>query len=424
MRAEAALDPLRPCVIFIAVAPFAGAEPAVTMNLRKERAATRADHALTSGDRALTRGRQTLARAAGAAALLRLAAFALAAALLALLAACDTPQTTFEPRSDAAQRVHSIYIFVIVAASIVGFLVLAAMAYILVKYRERPGRVAQQIHGNNTLEITWTVIPILILIAIAVPTIIWVAGTTQAADEDVLEVTAVGHQWWFEFRYPGLGPDGGDLVTANELRIPVGRQIAIALEAKDVIHSFWVPRLVGKTDMVPNRVNQLEKFRATEVGEFYGQCAEFCGAAHALMRFRVHVDSHADFDRWVASMNAEPDAPAAGSAEEAGLRVFRAQCATCHAIQGVSEGVDGPNLTLFGDRSTVGAGILPSATENVKAWVSNVRDLKPIPEPREEPIEGVSRLMPTFYVNDPNRDLLTEAQVDQVTAYLKSLRLR
>lgn len=376
-------------------------------------------------DLAATPVERSAPRVGRAAAFLRLAGLALGAAgLLTLFGACDTPQTTFEPRSDAAQRVHSIYIFVIVAASIVGFLVLAAMAYILVRYRERPGRAAQQIHGNNTLEITWTVIPILILVAIAVPTIIWIAGTTQAADEDVLEVTAVGHQWWFEFRYPGLGPDGGDLVTANELRIPVGRQVAITLEAKDVIHSFWVLRLVGKTDMIPNRVNHLEKFRATEIGEFYGQCAEFCGSAHALMRFRVHVDSHADFDRWVASMNAVPDAPAAGTAEEAGLRVFRAQCATCHAIQGVSEGLDGPNLTLYGDRATVGAGILPSTTENVKAWVSNVRDLKPIPEPREEPLEGVSRLMPTFYVNDPNRDLLTEAQVDQVTAYLKSLRLR
>lgn len=397
----------------------------MTTNFRKDLAATHAECAAPQAERAATPVERAAPRVGRAAAFLRLAGLALgAAALLALYGACDTPQTTFEPRSDAAQRVHSIYIFVIVAASIVGFLVLAAMAYILVRYRERPGRAAQQIHGNNTLEITWTVIPILILVAIAVPTIIWIAGTTQAADEDVLEVTAVGHQWWFEFRYPGLGPDGGDLVTANELRIPVGRQVAITLEAKDVIHSFWVPRLVGKTDMIPNRVNHLEKFRATEIGEFYGQCAEFCGSAHALMRFRVHVDSHADFDRWVASMNAEPDAPAAGTAEEAGLRVFRAQCATCHAIQGVSEGLDGPNLTLYGDRATVGAGILPSTTENVKAWVSNVRDLKPIPEPREEPLEGVSRLMPTFYVNDPNRDLLTEAQVDQVTAYLKSLRLR
>ena len=123
----------------------------------------------------------------------------------------------------------------------------------------------------------------------------------------MLNVEAIGHQWWFEFRYPGLGPDGGDLITANELRVPIGRQVAITLEAKDVIHSFWVPQLVGKTDMVPGRVNILEKFTPTEIGSFYGQCAEFCGSAHALMRFRVHVESHADFDRWVAAMNGRAD---------------------------------------------------------------------------------------------------------------------
>ena len=339
-----------------------------------------------------------------------------AALLVALLAACDTPLTTFEPRSDAAQRVHTIYIFVIVAASIVGFLVLAAMVYILWKYREQPGRTAQQIHGNATLEITWTVIPILILVAIAIPTIIWIAGTTADPDQDALHVEAVGHQWWFEFRYPGLGPDGEDLVTANELRIPVGRQVVITLEAKDVIHSFWVPQLVGKTDMVPGRTNHLEKFTATEIGTFYGQCAEFCGSAHALMRFRVHVDSHADFDRWVDSMNADPVEPEAGTAEAAGARVFSNFCARCHTINGVSTEEIGPNLTLFGDRATVGAGILDSSTENVKAWVSNVRDIKPVLD--------TTNAMPTFYVGDPNVDQLTEAQVDQVVAYLKSLKLR
>ena len=341
-----------------------------------------------------------------------------AAVAAALLAACDTPLTTFEPRSDAAQRVHSIYIFVIVAASIVGFLVLAAMAYILIRYRERPGRVPQQIHGNATLEITWTVIPILILVSIAIPTIIWIAGTTEAPDEDALEVVAVGHQWWFEFRYPGLGPDGADLVTANELRVPVGRQVAITLEANDVIHSFWVPQLVGKTDMVPGRTNVLEKFTPTEIGTFYGQCAEFCGSAHALMRFRVHVDSHADFDQWVESMNAPPAPPAEGSAEAAGARIFTNFCARCHTIQGVSDADIGPNLTLFGDRATLGAGILDNSTENLKAWVSNLRDLKPVNDITDP------NAMPTFYVGDPNVDQLTEAQIDQVTAYLKGLQLR
>ena len=338
------------------------------------------------------------------------------ASLLVVLASCDTPLTTFEPRSDATQRIHTIYIFVIVAASIVGFLVFLAMAYILLKYRDRPGRVPQQIHGNAKLEIAWTVLPILILVAIAIPTIIWIAGTTEDPDPDVLNVEAIGHQWWFEFRYPGLGPDGGDLITANELRVPIGRQVAITLEAKDVIHSFWVPQLVGKTDMVPGRVNILEKFTPTEIGEFHGQCAEFCGSAHALMRFRVHVESHADFDRWVAAMNDEPTAPADGSPEQAGSRIFIAQCATCHTIQGVSDGDTGPNLTLFGDRSTVGAGILESTDENVKAWVSDLRSLKPVPE--------IANMMPTFHTGDPTVDILSEGQVDQVVTYLKSQKLQ
>ena len=352
-----------------------------------------------------------------AARLLRLALPLLAlAALAALASGCYAPQSTFEPSSDSTQRIHTIYIFVIVAASIVGFLVLVALAYILIKFRARPGRRPEQIHGHTGLEITWTVIPILILVSIAIPTIIWIIGTQEDPDPDVLEVTAVGHQWWFEFRYPGLGPDGADLVTANEMRVPVGRQVAIKLHANDVIHSFWVPRLVGKTDMVPGRVNDLEKFTPTELGEFYGQCAEFCGAAHALMRFRVHVETHADFDRWVASMNTAPAEPEPDTVEDAGKRVFQLAggCGACHAIEGFTDGDIGPNLTLFGSRGTLGAGILDNSDHNLKAWVSNIRDLKPIPT------EGTD-VMPTFYTGDASIDLLTEAQVDQVVAYLKSL---
>ena len=352
-----------------------------------------------------------------AAKLLRLALPLLAlAALAALASGCYAPQSTFEPSSDSTQRIHTIYIFVIVAASIVGFLVLVALAYILIKFRARPGRRPEQIHGHTGLEITWTVIPILILVSIAIPTIIWIIGTQEDPDPDVLEVTAVGHQWWFEFRYPGLGPDGADLVTANEMRVPVGRQVAIKLHANDVIHSFWVPRLVGKTDMVPGRVNDLEKFTPTELGEFYGQCAEFCGAAHALMRFRVHVETHADFDRWVASMNTAPAEPEPDTVEDAGKRVFQLAggCGACHAIEGFTDGDIGPNLTLFGSRGTLGAGILDNSDHNLKAWVSNIRDLKPIPT------EGTD-VMPTFYTGDASIDLLTEAQVDQVVAYLKSL---
>ncbi len=337
-------------------------------------------------------------------------------AIAAGLAACTSPLTTFEPASDAADRILSLYIYITVLASIVGILVLGAMAYIIVKFRARPGRKAQQIHGNNTLEIVWTIAPILVLVAVAIPTMIWIAtSSSRAVADDAILVTATGHQWWFEFEYEGLGPDGGTLVTANELHVPVGRQVAIELRSEDVIHSFWVPALIGKTDMVPNRENKLEPFVPNEIGEFWGQCAEFCGVAHANMRFRVHVDSLADFERWVAAMNTPPGEPASGTAELSGKRVFEVfgGCAGCHTIAGTdAEGRIGPDLTLFGERTTVGSGILEATDENVRAWVTDVRSIKPIPPPEERP-----GMMPTF------ADTLSPAQVADVVAYLKSLRV-
>ena len=345
----------------------------------------------------------------------------LAVALMAIavgMAACTSPLTTFEPASDAADRILSLYILITVAASIVGILVLGAMAYILVKFRARPGRKAQQIHGNNKLEIAWTIAPILVLVAIAIPTMVWIAtSSSRAVADDAILVTATGYQWWFEFEYEGLGPDGGTLVTANELHLPVGRQVAIELRSEDVIHSFWVPALIGKTDMVPNRENRLEPFVPNEIGEFWGQCAEFCGVAHANMRFRVHVESLADFDAWVAEMNKQTRAdPAPGSAEARGKRVFEVLggCAACHTIAGTAAaGRIGPDLTLFGERTTVGAGILAATDENVRAWVSDLRSVKP-----------GARFMPTFYDGDPDTDdILSEAQVADAVAYLKSLRV-
>ena len=336
-----------------------------------------------------------------------------AVALMALavgLAACTSPQTTFDPRSDAADRIFDLYIMVIWAAGIVGFLVLGGMAYILIKFRARPGRKAQQIHGNNALEIAWTIIPILILVVIAIPTMIWIGtSSTRPVADDAIRVTATAYQWWFEFEYEGLGPDGGTLVTANELHVPVGRQVAIELRSEDVIHSFWVPALIGKTDMVPNRENRLEPFIPNEIGVYWGQCAEFCGVAHANMRFRVHVDSLADFESWVAAMNEPQAAPAPETGEARGKQVFElvGGCFACHTIAGTSaNGRVGPDLSLFGERITVGAGILDATDENVRAWVSDPGSLKP----------GVV-IMPSF------TDTLSEAQIADVVAYLKSLRV-
>jgi cytochrome c oxidase subunit 2 len=333
---------------------------------------------------------------------------AFAALFLLALAGCDSPQNTFSPRSDVADSIMTVYVLVTVLASIVGFAVLVAMVWLIVKFRARPGVQARQIHGNNKLEIAWTIAPVLVLIMIAVPTMFWIAGTSEEPGPDALRIEATGHQWWFEFRYPGLGPDGGDLVTANELVLPVGRQVAVTLHSDDVIHSFWVPELVGKTDMIPGRTNHLTPFTPYEPGIYYGQCAEFCGSAHALMRFRVVVQTASEFNQWVDAYNTPPTVEP-GSAAERGQQAFAA-CAACHTIAGTpAGGTLGPNLTLFGERHTLAAGVLDNTEENLKAWITDVRQFKPIPDQQ--------RFMPTF------EGRLTEGQISDIAAYLRSLTI-
>lgn len=341
---------------------------------------------------------------------------ALSALSLALFAfsACTSPQNTFDTASDAAQRVQSIYVLVIVLASVIGSAVLIAMVWLMVRFRARPGVKARQIHGNNTLEIAWTVAPIVVLVVIGVPTVIAVAGAARDPEPGALHVNVTAHQWWWEFEYEGLGPNGGKLLTANELHLPIGRQVAITVESTDVIHSFWVPRLVGKVDAIPTRTTHLEPFTPNELGEFYGQCAEFCGSAHALMRFRVFVDSLADFERWTRALQTPP-APAGGVAA-AGQTQFNITCGACHTVSGtVAGGKIGPDLTRFGSRSTLGAGILDNTDENLRAWIKDVRDLKPIPEGKD--VRPPTQVMPTF------DGLLTDTQIAAIAAYLHSMKV-
>ncbi len=333
----------------------------------------------------------------------------LAVSLVVALAACSSPQSTFEPRSDVADSIHTLYILTIVLSSLVGFAVLVAMVWLLVKFRAKDGVPARQIHGNTKLEVAWTIAPIFVLVAIGLPTIFWIAGTANNREPDALEIVATGHQWWFEYEYPGLGPDGGPLITANELHVPIGRQVSITLESDDVIHSFWVPQLVGKTDMMPGRMNKLHRFTPNEIGVFFGQCAEFCGAAHALMRFRVHVDSVADFDAWVLGQNTPPTAAEPGTAAARGEALF-AGCSGCHTISGTTaQGRVGPDLTLFGERLTLAAGVIDNTDSNLRQWIGDVRSIKPIPE------EG--RFMPTF------AGVLSDGDISDIAAYLKSLTL-
>jgi cytochrome c oxidase subunit 2 len=204
-----------------------------------------------------------------------------------------------------------------------------------------------------------------------------------------------GWQWWWEFRYPDLG-----VVTANELHLPAGRPVVLHLEGPDVIHSFWVPQLGGKRDVTPGRLNRIT-LTPDAPGEYWGQCAEFCGASHANMGMRVFVRTAADFDAWVARQKAPPAEP--GELAAAGKTVFASSaCVGCHTIQGVSAGVLGPDLTHFGSRTMLAAGMWPNTPENVAEWVKDPQRLKP----------GVK--MPALG--------LTDEQAKALAAYLTSLK--
>ena len=220
-------------------------------------------------------------------------------------------------------------------------------------------------------------------------------ATTGDAPDDSLEVVATGHQWWFEFEYPGLG-----VTTANELHIPVGQSVNVELRSTDVIHSFWVPRLSGKVDMVPGHDNRLW-FTPEEPGVFLGQCAEFCGTSHANMRFRVFVDTQEDFDAWVAQQAADA-LPPEGELATAGQTIATTICAACHTIRGTNAaGQIGPDLTHVGSRTTIASGILENTPENLRAWITN------------PPAEKPGSLMPVLP--------LTDEQIVQVSEYLLGL---
>jgi cytochrome c oxidase subunit II len=302
----------------------------------------------------------------------RVARGALAVTLALGGCAWDAPMSTVVPRSDYARDILHVYGIVTWVAIGIALVVGVALAWIIVRFRDRPGvsRVPAQTRGHTLLEISWTIAPALVLLAIAIPTIQVIFRTQAAPPRDALEITVYGHQWWWEFRYPAL-----QVVTANELHVPAGRPVALTLQGPDVIHSFWVPQLGGKRDVVPGRLNRLT-FTAETPGEYRGQCAEFCGVSHANMGMRVIVDAPEAFARWVAAQKTELAEPAGLAAE--GKAIFaRSACVGCHTIRGVSSGALGPDLTTFGSRHTLAAGLLPSSVDNVVAWLKNPPAVKP-----------------------------------------------
>ncbi len=231
-------------------------------------------------------------------------AAALTVGLALLLAACgqNHPDSIFHQRTEVNRDVTFLFKILIWAGTIVFVFVEGILVYTLIKYRKRPGQAEpEHVHGNTALEITWTVIPLLILVIIAIPTVSTIFRTQAAARSDALQVEVIGHQWWWEFRYPQY-----KIVTANELYLPIGRTVNFTLHSADVIHSFWVPALSGKRDVVTNHTNFLWYTPdSSGVAAWNGVCVEYCGTSHANMRFRAFTVSPADFESW-ATHQAQP----------------------------------------------------------------------------------------------------------------------
>ena len=294
--------------------------------------------------------------------------------IVTVLGGCawDTPMSTVVTHTDFARAILSVYALITWVCAVIAVIVFTALAWVLSRYRERgASSLPRQIRGHTLLELSWTIAPALVLLVIAIPTIQVIFRTqTTPAPAGALQITVRGWQWWWEFRYPSLG-----IVTANELYLPLGQPIAIRLEGPDVIHSFWVPRLGGKRDVIPGRINLLS-FTADQPGDLWGQCAEFCGASHANMRMRVVAVSPVEFERWVAQQKAEPVEPRDAAGE--GKTIYaRSACVGCHTIRGISTGVIAPDLTHFGSRTTLAAGMLPNTLENLTAWLLDPPRVKP-----------------------------------------------
>ena len=345
--------------------------------------------------------------------------------LAVALLACSPehyPQTTLLPRGDFARIADDLLDTTVKWALLVFVLVEGVLIYAIFRFRGKPGDPEpHQTHGNTTVEIIWTVIPALILAAIAVPTVRAIFQTNATPAKDALTIEVVGHQWWWEFRYPEF-----NITTANEIHVPVGRTVSLRMSSSDVIHSFWVPQFAAKRDVFATRESRMW-FKAEAEGEYPAQCAEFCGIQHGRMAYRIRAQNPDEFQAWVAHMQTlgpkgaagagpaagqkpaaagasgvttasqgatvqQPSAPAKQRPEyAAGERLFTTKgCIGCHSLQAVNapKGMVGPNLANIGARSYIAAGTLKNTDENLAHWVRDPQGIK----------KGV--LMPNLGINE------------------------
>jgi cytochrome c oxidase subunit 2 len=358
------------------------------------------------------------------------------AAIFLLSAACSQgAQSTWDPVGPVAQKQLDLFNVLLWTMVIVFVLVEGALIYIVIRYRARPGQPRPpQIHGHTALEITWTIIPTILILALG----IWSVFTLFYLDEppahagDPLDVIVTGHQWYFEFEYPDADGNGKLISTANDLRIPVDRPVSLILESDDVLHSFWVPKLGGKVDVVPTRQNTLWLMADSDLIEqqlpavYYGQCAELCGLAHAQMRFRVTVMDEEDYQDWVREYSPPP---ALTPRAQQGQTLFAIHCSLCHTVNGPeietvaqtrlnsfltgeeNAAVPGPNLTDLRTRRTLAAGIIDLSTENLRAWIKNPQSIKP----------GNHMYTNAALYDDGGDASLSDAEIDAIIDYLLNL---
>jgi cytochrome c oxidase subunit 2 len=336
------------------------------------------------------------------------------------MAACTQPypQNTLAPAGPTAQKQAGLFFLVFWIAVGVFVVVEGLLLFAMFRFRERPGRETPvQVHGNTRLEVAWTIVPALLLAGVAFPTLATIFELAERPRNPAVVVDVIGHKWWWEVKYPEQG-----VITANEINIPAGQPVLVRLTSDElvdqaglpVIHSFWVPRLAGKQDVVPGRVNEI-LIQADRPGTYLGQCAEYCGLSHYNMRFRVIAHEPTDFEAWVEGQLAEAATPTEGTDAADGETVFgnplpqgpppgetAALCVACHTVEPGAGGTLGPNLAHVGSRQTIAAGILPNSPEGLADWLRDPPAIKP------------GSKMPDYQ--------LTDEQIEDLVAYLRSLK--
>jgi cytochrome c oxidase subunit 2 len=357
-------------------------------------------------DSEVRQARQVRSLAREVAAIAALLAGVLLAATLCVGAPADPSQipSIFRPQSTPANSILHLSLLVLAITGAIFAVVFSLLAYSVRKFRQRDGddgREPAQVYGSNQVELAWTVIPILIVLVLFLATARVIHSIQDAPKPaGAIEVIAIGHQFWWEFRYPTLG-----VVTANELHVPASNPANstptfLTLLSADTDHSFWVPQLAGKTDLIPNRSNHIW-IDPQETGVYLGQCAQYCGTQHAKMLLRVYVDSPQQFDEWVRE---QKRLWVSNDTVAEGRRIFETTaCVNCHAVAGtVADGRFGPDLTHLMSRDTIAAGAAPNTRENLRAWIEQPDSIKP------------GSLMPAMQLNEKDLEALTD--------YLETLR--